>query len=79
MKKGSMNLQFIDIIFCCIAYFALIFYVIKKYQSKDIHIDDENDDDGGIEVTNLPDLDLPPGICLPIDPSRIQRENELCR
>jgi hypothetical protein len=65
-----MKLQFIDIIFCCFAYIVLIFFVIKRYHRKNSHIDNDPDDDdeGGIEINNLPDLDLPPGICLPPDP-----------
>jgi hypothetical protein len=40
--------------------------------------DDSDDDDGGIEINNVPDLDLPPGICLPPDPNRkIYVEKEL--
>jgi hypothetical protein len=67
-----MKLQFIDIIFCCIAYIILIFFVIKRYHRKNMHIEDDSDDDddGGIEIHNLPDPDLPPGICLPPDPHR---------
>lgn len=39
--------------------------------------DSDDDDDGGIEINNLPDLDLPPGICLPPDPDRtIQLDKE---
>ncbi len=79
MKKGSMNLQFIDIIFCCVAYLILILYVIKRYHTKNIHCDGENDDDGGIEINNIPDLDLPPGICLPIDVSLVDQDKELPR
>lgn len=66
-----MKLQFIDIIFCCIAYVILIFFVIKRYHRKNTRMDsDADDDDGGIEINNIPDLDLPPGICLPPDPER---------
>jgi len=66
-----MKLQFIDIFFCCFAYIILIFFVIKRYHRKNIRLGDDSDDDdeGGIEINNLPDLDLPPGICLPPDPN----------
>lgn len=64
-------MQFIDIIFCCFAYVILIFFVIKRYQRTNKRLDSDSDDDeGGIEINNLPDLDLPPGICLPPDPKR---------
>ncbi len=66
-----MKLQFIDIIFCCFAYVILIFFVIRRYHRKNMRLDSDSDDDeGGIEINNLPDLDLPPGICLPPDPNR---------
>jgi hypothetical protein len=64
-------MQFIDIIFCGIAYIILIFFVIKRYHTRNIGLDDDNDDDdGGIEVFNSPKLDLPPGVCLPQGPVR---------
>lgn len=66
-----MKLQFIDIIFCCIAYVILIYFIIKRYHRKSTRLDgDSDDDEGGIEINKLPDLDLPPGICLPPDPNR---------
>lgn len=73
-----MNLQFIDIIFCCIAYVILIIFVIRRYHRKNSHLgSDSDDDEGGIEINNLPDLDLPPGICLPPDPDRkVQLDEE---
>ncbi len=58
-------MQFIDFIFCGFAYFVLIFFLIKRYHRRNIQLDDDNDDDGGIEVHQPPDLDLPPGVCLP--------------
>lgn len=61
-----MKLHLVDIIFCGLAYLVIIFFVIRKYYSKRIRFDDDNDDDdGGIEKNNIPDLDLPPGVCLP--------------
>lgn len=48
---------------------AFIFILgIKWWKSDRKPDDDTNDGDGGIKIPNTPDLDLPPGICLPDSP-----------
>lgn len=72
-------MHYIDIIFCGLAYFVFIFFLIKQYQRRNIGLDDDrDDDDGGIEVQGLPEIDLPPGVCLPPGPvSENTRDREL--
>jgi len=52
-----------------LAMFALIaFLALAPRKKMTVPPTDEGDDDGGEPLNNgLPDLDLPPGICLPIN------------
>lgn len=38
---------------------------------------DTNDGDGGIKIPRIPDLDLPPGVCLPVKKDNPEYEEEL--
>ncbi|WP_242693112.1 hypothetical protein [Sabulibacter ruber] len=52
-----------------LAMFALIaFLALAPRKRLSVPPQDDNDDDGGEPLNDgLPDLDLPPGICLPIN------------
>lgn len=56
----------IDLILCGIAYVVMIYFMVILMKEKPNPQRDGGDDDGGISINNLPDLDdLPPGISLP--------------
>lgn len=56
----------IDLILCGIAYVIMIYFMVILMKQKINPLKNGGDDDGGISVNNLPDLDdLPPGISLP--------------
>lgn len=56
----------IDLILCGIAYVIMIYFMVILMKQKANPRRDGGDDDGGISINNLPDLDdLPPGISLP--------------
>ena len=64
----------IDLILCGIAYVIMIYFMVILMKQKASPQKDGGDDDGGISINNLPDLDdLPPGISLP-DGSRPRRK-----
>lgn len=64
---------YVDILFCLITY-AILMGIIFWQKHKDRPNDSDNDDDGGIYVWPEPDLDLPPGVCLPSDGPTIKKE-----
>lgn len=70
----------IDLILCGIAYIIMIYFMVILMKQKINPLRNGGDDDGGISITNLPDLDdLPPGISLPdgsLPGKKIKREPE---
>ncbi len=56
----------LDLILCGLAYLILVYLMVTlmKKRKKDMGSGD-NDDDGGISVKGPPEVDLPPGVCLP--------------
>ena len=56
----------LDLILCGLAYLILVYLMLAlmKKRRKDLGGSD-NDDDGGVAVKGPPEVDLPPGICLP--------------
>ncbi len=71
--KISMSLIYIDILFCIITY-AILMGIILWQKQRNPPSDGDNDDDGGMHVWTEPDLDLPPGVCLPTDGPTIRKE-----
>ncbi len=68
---------YLDIVFCLITY-AILMGIILWRKNKNRSSDSDNDDDGGILVWPEPDLDLPPGVCLPTDgPVKKQEVDEV--
>ncbi|HCX24934.1 MAG: hypothetical protein CMB80_06535 [Flammeovirgaceae bacterium] len=59
-----------DIILCGILYTILIVFVFIRTNRKRPNNDTDSDDEGGLPVSLPPDIDLPPGICLPDDAPR---------
>lgn len=67
----------VDIIFCAVVYGVLLTVILMKHNKGRRNNDSDGDDDGGLPVSLPPDIDLPPGVCLPDDPSRLKtREPE---
>lgn len=68
-----MNGFILDIVLCLVTY-ALMVGLIFWRSNKRNPSDDSNDDDGGIAAWTGPELDLPPGVCLPKDGPRNKKE-----
>lgn len=74
------------IIVCLVCGASIVWVLIKVVRDEYIWIyknqnRSDSDNDGGVgEEDNLPDLDLPPGVSLPIDGPRmkIEEEDEVC-
>lgn len=66
---------FVDLLLFCLIY-AVILCVLYIHHNKRKRNNGDSDEDGGLPVFNPPELDLPPGICLPDGPSTTKREKE---
>ncbi|MDN5204428.1 hypothetical protein QQ008_23750 [Fulvivirgaceae bacterium BMA10] len=50
------------------AYVILVYFMFTLMRKRNLKTgEDNNDDDGGIDVPTSPKIDLPPGISLPSD------------
>lgn len=56
----------IDIVLCVVLYCVLLVFIFWK-NNHNKNNDSDGDDEGGLPVNLPPDIDLPPGICLPDD------------
>lgn len=56
----------IDIGFCLLTYAILIRIILWRKNIRRRN-ENDNDDEGGLPVFSGPELDLPPGVCLPIN------------
>lgn len=72
-----MSYIFIDIILCLFLYGILFMIIMKKKWSQNKRDDSNDDDEGGILNWTPPELDLPPGVTLPVGPSVILKEEEV--
>ncbi|RED98831.1 hypothetical protein C7460_10923 [Marinoscillum furvescens DSM 4134] len=64
-----------DIILCGVVYGVLLLFIFFKNQDNRKN-NDEGDDEGGLPVSLPPDIDLPPGVCLPDDPRVVKKDPE---
>lgn len=55
----------IDMILCGIAYVIMVYFMVILMKKKGRSQTDDDDKDGGIGVSDVPEIDLPPGITLP--------------
>ncbi|MDX1628393.1 MAG: hypothetical protein R3345_06820 [Fulvivirga sp.] len=66
-----MQITYIQLLYALVLtvnLFALIFLIFKtKKSDKDQNKKSGDDDEGGIEFMEEPELDLPPGVVLPVD------------
>jgi hypothetical protein len=65
-----MNPSYIFILLLSIIVVSMVMYRILKDLGRDDSDNDQNDGDGGIEDID-PDLDLPPGVSLPVDRDKV--------
>lgn len=63
----------LDLVLCGVAYLILVYLMVTlmKKRRRDIGNNDD-DDDGGIAVKGPPEIDLPPGVCLPDGSPRLR-------
>ncbi|XOV92436.1 MAG: hypothetical protein ACFHWX_19810 [Bacteroidota bacterium] len=69
-----MNIVFDLLLFGFI--YAILLGVLFIHHNRKRRKGDDSDEDGGLPVFNPPELDLPPGICLPGDPIVRKKEQE---
>lgn len=64
-----MGSYLFDMVLCGVTYVILVYFMVKLMRVKNVRMrDDEDDGEGGVSYTNLPEIDLPPGISLPDGP-----------
>ncbi|MEQ9306608.1 MAG: hypothetical protein RJQ14_22025 [Marinoscillum sp.] len=66
----------LDIILFGILYTIFITFLLVKVNRKNRNNDTDSDDEGGLPVSLPPDIDLPPGVCLPDDRTVRTKEAE---
>lgn len=59
----------IDLILCAFVYAILVAFIFIR-ENRKRRGGDTDDDEGGLPVSQPPDIDLPPGVCLPDDRPR---------
>ncbi|MEQ8470101.1 MAG: hypothetical protein RIC35_02905 [Marinoscillum sp.] len=68
----------LDIILFGFLYSIFITFVLVRVNRKNRNNDTDSDDEGGLPVSLPPDIDLPPGVCLPDDrPVRSKEAEEV--
>ncbi len=72
-----MSFHLIDMVLSGAAYVIMTYFIMKMVRHRKGKTGGNDGDDGGKPVQLLPDLDLPPGISLPVDkPSVKNKEPE---
>lgn len=68
----------LDIVLCGVIYTIMVVFIFLRSNRRKGNNDADSDDDGGgLPVILPPDIDLPPGVCLPDDcPKITQQEPE---
>ena len=66
----------IDLLLCGFIYAVLLTIILVKDSRRRKRKDSDGDDDGGLPVMTPPEIDLPPGVCLPDDPRVRKKEPE---
>lgn len=67
-----MNGYIVDLILCGIVYLFLVYFMVTMMRKKNKGYDGDDDDEGGLPVTSPPEIDLPPGVCLPDGSPRLR-------
>ena len=60
-----MSLHIIDMVLSGLIYVILVYFIMKMLKNGNKKTDGDDENEGGISVHLLPELDLPPGISLP--------------
>lgn len=72
-----MHTIVIDLVLCGFIYAILMAFIFIRENRKKRGSDSDGDDEGGLPVSLPPDIDLPPGVCLPDDnPRKTKAEPE---
>jgi len=69
-----MNAVTFDLVLSGLVYLVLVYFMITLLKKRKKSSDSDDDNDGGISVSGPPQIDLPPGICLPDEPRRRMKE-----
>lgn len=64
----------IDLLLCGFIYGILLAIIFVRESKKKRGNDSDGDDEGGLPVLSPPEIDLPPGVCLPDDP-RVKKQD----
>ncbi|MGK7393064.1 MAG: hypothetical protein ACNS62_00780 [Candidatus Cyclobacteriaceae bacterium M3_2C_046] len=65
-NRSNMANYIIDMLICGAIYVGMVYFIVRLIKNhKFKRRGRSDDDDGGIEFFNEPDLDLPPGVTLP--------------
>lgn len=62
-----MSLHIFDMVLSGLIYVILVYFIMKMLKTGKKKTDGDDENEGGISVHLLPDLDLPPGVSLPGD------------
>jgi hypothetical protein len=60
-----MHSYLVDMILCGVVYLILVYFMLTLIRKGKNGSDGDDSGDGGIPANTPPELDLPPGICLP--------------
>lgn len=69
-----MSFHLFDMILSGIAYVIMTYFIMKMIRHRKNKAGGNDQDDGGVPVQLLPDLDLPPGISLPKDGPTVKKK-----
>lgn len=76
INQVNYNLM-IEMVFYGITYVVMVYFMVILMKKKRDNPTGDDDKDGGIGVTDLPDIDLPPGITLPDGPHKEVKKDRL--
>ena len=63
-----------DMILSGLAYLILVYFMVRMMRINKKRPRKDDEDDGGINITTLPEIDLPPGISLPDNSPSLKKE-----
>jgi hypothetical protein len=72
-----MSLHVLDMVLSGLVYVILVYFIMRMLRGRNTGLNGNDENDGGIAIHSLPELDLPPGITLPgIPPTTLIKETE---
>lgn len=67
----------VDMIFFGIVYVFMVYFMVILMKPAKARAKNDDDNEGGIQWEDLPEIDLPPGVTLPGGGGRIKKEEEV--